>query len=46
MERVNSAKVYKLGKFGRWAFAEFKSVYEIESDFNKLMEEFIAGQAA
>ncbi|WP_156804720.1 hypothetical protein [Synechococcus sp. PCC 6312] len=31
--------VNNLGKFGRWAFAEFKEVYEIEADFKQLIEE-------
>ena len=26
------------GKFGRWAFAEFCDVYEIEADFEKKIE--------
>jgi type III restriction enzyme len=25
--------VNNLGSYGRWAFAEFRDVYEIESDF-------------
>jgi type III restriction enzyme len=30
-----------LGSFGRWAFAEFTEVYQIESDFNaRIREEF------
>lgn len=33
--------VNHLGTFGRWAFAEFRDVYEIESDFaNKVTEQF------
>ncbi|HUK06830.1 MAG TPA: DEAD/DEAH box helicase family protein [Stellaceae bacterium] len=34
--------VNNLGKFGRWAFAEFTAVYEIEAEFNKLIESFCA----
>jgi type III restriction enzyme len=26
------------GKYGRWAFAEFTEVYQIESDFAKQVE--------
>jgi type III restriction enzyme len=37
--------VNNLGKFGRWAFAEFTSVYEIESDFNKLVAKFCSLEA-
>lgn len=33
--------VNNLGSFGRWAFAEFTEVYQIESDFNaRIREEF------
>ena len=32
--------VNNLGKFGRWAFAEFRSVFEIEADFDKLIRSF------
>lgn len=31
--------VNRLGSFGRWAFAEFTDVYEIQSDFEKRVEE-------
>jgi type III restriction enzyme len=34
--------VNNLGQFGRWAFAEFTDVYEIESGFNKMIDEFAA----
>jgi len=43
-EKANTMQAYwvpgvnNLGKFGRWAFAEFKSVYDIEDEFNKLVE--------
>jgi hypothetical protein len=34
--------VNNLGTYGRWAFAEFKDIYKIESDFKKRVEfEFI-----
>jgi hypothetical protein len=32
--------VNNLKKFGRWAFAEFTAVYEIESAFNDLLASF------
>ena len=32
--------VNNLGKFGRWAFAEFTAVYEIEAGFRKLIDLF------
>ena len=38
--------VNNLGKFGRWAFAEFTAVYEIEAKFGELIESFVVGQAA
>ena len=41
--------VNALGTFGRWAFAEFTDVYEIEAGFTKLLEGFLppaAGIAA
>ena len=37
--------VNNLGKFGRWAFAEFKEVYEIEAQFEKLMDSVFASGA-
>ena len=27
-----------LGSYGRWAFAEFREVFEIESEFKKVVE--------
>ena len=38
--------VNNLGKFGRWAFAEFTAVYEIEEKFDQVVKSFIAGKAA
>jgi type III restriction enzyme len=29
--------VNNLERYGRWAFAEFTAVYEIEAEFNKLI---------
>jgi type III restriction enzyme len=46
-EKANTMRAYwvpgvnNLGKFGRWAFAEFTSVFEIEADFDKLIQSFI-----
>ena len=34
--------VNNVGKFGRWAFAEFTSVFEIERDFDKVVKAAIA----
>jgi len=42
-EKANTMRSYwvpgvnNLGKFGRWAFAEFTAVYEIEAEFGKLV---------
>ena len=42
-EKANTMRAYwvpgvnNLEKFGRWAFAEFTAVYEIETEFNKLI---------
>ncbi len=38
--------VNNLGSFGRWAFAEFFEVFEIEAEFGKLMESFAAESLA
>ena len=37
--------VNALGTFGRWAFAEFTDVYEIEAGFNGLIERFLSSVA-
>jgi hypothetical protein len=45
-EKANTMRSYwvpgvnNLGKFGRWAFAEFRSVFDIDSDFDKLIKSF------
>jgi type III restriction enzyme len=45
-EKANTMRTYwvpgvnNLGKFGRWAFAEFRSVYDIDPDFDKLIQSF------
>ena len=42
-DKANAMRAYwvpginNLGKFGRWAFAEFKAVYEIEAEFKALI---------
>ena len=36
--------VNNLGKFGRWAFAEFTAVYEMEAEFDALLEKLGAGE--
>ena len=51
-EKANTLRAYwvpgvnNLKKFGRWAAAEFTAVYEIESEFNKLIAAFCASEAA
>jgi type III restriction enzyme len=34
------------GKYGRWAFAEFTHVFDMEKDFGELIEKFSAGRPA
>ena len=36
--------VNNLGTYGRWAFAEFTDVYEIQSEFNKMIDSAITPQ--
>ena len=38
--------VNDLGKYGRWAFAEFTSVFDMDGDFDKLIESFLSPVAA
>jgi type III restriction enzyme len=38
--------VNNVGRYGRWAFAEFTSVYAIPAGFDALIEQFVAGRAA
>ena len=38
--------VNNLGQFGRWAFAEFTAVYEIEAGFAKLVEGVVNREVA
>ena len=50
-EKANTMRAYwvpgvnNLSKFGRWAFAEFTAVYEIEAEFNKLIDELCTAGA-
>ena len=43
-EKANTMRAYwvpgvnNLEKFGRWAFAEFTAVYEIEAEFERLLD--------
>jgi type III restriction enzyme len=37
--------VNNLGEYGRWAFAEFTEAFQIESEFNKLIDSVIAKPA-
>ncbi len=51
-EKANTMRAYwvpgvnNFGKFGRWAFAEFTAVYEIEAGFNKLIDSLLVKEAA
>lgn len=51
-EKANTMRAYwvpgvnNLGRFGRWAFAEFTAVYEIEAEFNKLIADLLPAEAA
>ncbi len=38
--------VNNLGKFGRWEFVEFRSIYEIEKEFNELIASYARKEAA
>ena len=48
IEKANTMNAYwvpgvnNLGSFGRWAFAEFTEVFEIETEFHTLLESFAA----
>ena len=50
-EKANTMRSYwvpgvnNLGKFGRWAFAEFTGVFEIDADFAKLIQSHIAASS-
>jgi type III restriction enzyme len=51
-EKANTMRAYwvpgvnNLGKYGRWNFAEFTEVFEIEAAFNELIEGFLVGEMA
>ena len=48
-DKANTMRAYwvpgvnNLEKFGRWAFAEFTAVYEMEAEFANLVEASISG---
>lgn len=50
-DKANTIKTYwipgvnNLAKFGRWQFAEFTSVFEIDAEFKSLVESLIRGEA-
>ena len=35
--------VNNLGSFGRWAFAEFIAVHEMQDEFGRLVDNYIVG---
>lgn len=47
-EKANTMRAYwvpgvnNLGSYGRWAFAEFTDVFEIDAKFNELIESLTA----
>lgn len=49
-EKANTMRAYwvpgvnNLGKFGRWEFAEFTEVFEIEREFGELVDSLVANQ--
>jgi type III restriction enzyme len=45
MERLWCPGVNNLGGFGRWAFAEFRDIYEIEAAFAKLVDAVVPGSS-
>lgn len=51
-EKANTMRAYwvpgvnNLGKFGRWAFAEFTAVYEMDAGFRALVDQFVKKKAA
>jgi type III restriction enzyme len=51
-EKANTMRAYwvpgvnNLGKFGRWEFAEFTAVYEIEAEFARLIDAYVSTAAA
>jgi type III restriction enzyme len=51
-EKANTMRAFwipgvnNLSRYGRWAFAEFTSIFEIESEFRKLIDSVTAKRAA
>ncbi len=51
-EKANTMRAYwvpgvnNLQKFGRWEFAEFTAVYEMDAAFKALVDQFINRKAA
>jgi type III restriction enzyme len=51
-DKANTMRAYwvpgvnNLGRFGRWAFAEFTAVYEIEARFTELIDSLVTKRAA
>ncbi len=51
-DKANTMRAYwvpgvnNLARYGRWAFAEFSAVYEIEREFARLLDGFLAVRAA
>ena len=51
-EKANTMRSYwvpgvnNLGSFGRWAFAEFTEVFEIEAEFGKLVDSLVGKREA
>ncbi len=49
-EKANTMRAYwvpgvnNLGRFGRWAFAEFTEVFEIEAKFGEMINRCVAGE--
>jgi type III restriction enzyme len=43
METYWAPGVNNLGRYGRWAFAEFTAVYEIEAELDRLLAGFVGG---
>ena len=51
-EKANTMRAYwvpgvnNLANYDRWAFAEFTAVYEIEAEFNQLVQSLAGARAA
>ncbi|MCB1325549.1 MAG: DEAD/DEAH box helicase family protein [Leptospiraceae bacterium] len=51
LEKANTMRTYwipgvnRLGRFGRWEFAEFAEVFKMEQDFSKLIDSFVVAAA-